>query len=158
MELVAETPRPLGLAVETKHPTRYRGLVEERLTELLREFELLESERVRVMSFSSSSLRRMRRLAPVPQRVLLMGRVPPHLRDGRLPDGLRAAGVDLRVIRRDPGYIARAHDRGNAVYAWTVNSFPDADLCLAAGVDALITDRPGALRAHLTAAHAAGSA
>jgi len=174
LELATGASRPVGLAIETKHPTRYGGAVEEKLVAMLDEFGLGGTPRttppgamgaqigvhppVRVMSFAISSLRRMRRLAPDLDLVLLMGRVPVHLRDGSLPEGVRAAGVDVRVIRRHPEYVTRAHAQGNAVYVWTVNSFADADACLAAGVDALITDRPLSMRAHVYGNHTAGTA
>ena len=38
LETVAEADRRVELAIETKHPTRYGGLVERRLAELLAEF------------------------------------------------------------------------------------------------------------------------
>jgi glycerophosphoryl diester phosphodiesterase len=174
LELATTADRPVGLAIETKHPTRYGGAVEEKLVTMLGEFGLLGGPRptppgvagaqvgahpqVRVMSFAASSLRRMRRLAPDLDLVLLMGRIPVHLRDGSLPEGVRAAGVDVRVIRRHPDYVTKAHLQGNAVYVWTVNSFADADACLAAGVDALITDRPLSMRAHVYGSRTAGSA
>jgi glycerophosphoryl diester phosphodiesterase len=174
LELATQGPRPVRLAIETKHPTRYAGAVEQKLVAMLDEFGLRGRPRatppsafgaqigahptVRVMSFALTSLRRMRRLAPDLDLVLLMGRVPVHLRDGRLPDGVRAAGVDVRVIRRHPEYVTKAHAQGNAVYVWTVNSFADADACLAAGVDALITDRPLSMRAHVYGTRAVGSA
>jgi glycerophosphoryl diester phosphodiesterase len=174
LELTTSAARPVGLSIETKHPTRYRALVEERLVELLDEFGLLGVPRsmpasaagaqigarpaIRVMSFAAVSLRRMRRLAPELDLVLLLGRIPPHLRDGHLPEGVRAAGVDVGIVRRDPDYVARAHAQGNAVYVWTVNSEADADLCQAAGVDALITDRPLGIRRHVLEGRTAGSA
>jgi glycerophosphoryl diester phosphodiesterase len=157
LELATTADRSVGLAIETKHPTRYGGAVEEKLVALLREFGLLSSPQVRVMSFAASSLRRMRRLAPELELVLLMGRIPVHLRDGSLPEGVRAAGVDVRIIRRHPEYVTKARLQGNAVYVWTVNSFADADACLAAGVDALITDRPLSMRAHVFGTRTAGS-
>ncbi|WP_327235685.1 glycerophosphodiester phosphodiesterase family protein [Streptomyces sp. NBC_01317] len=40
LELVADAGRPVQLAIETKHPTRWAGQVEERLLELLRRFGL----------------------------------------------------------------------------------------------------------------------
>jgi glycerophosphoryl diester phosphodiesterase len=174
LELTTGASRPIGLAIETKHPSRYGGAVEAKLVAMLDEFGLRNNPRatppgsfgaqigvrpaVRVMSFAFSSLRRMRRLAPDLDLVLLMGRVPVHLRDGSLPEGVRAAGVDVRVIRRHPEYVTKAHAQGNAVYVWTVNSFADADACLAAGVDALITDRPLSMRAHVYGSRTAGSA
>jgi glycerophosphoryl diester phosphodiesterase len=174
VELATTAARPVGLAIETKHPTRYGGAVEEKLVAMLGEFGLLGGPRetspsapgaqvgarpqVRVMSFAATSLRRMRRLAPDLDLVYLMGRIPVHLRDGSLPEGVRAAGVDVRVIRRHPEYVTKAHLQGNAVYVWTVNSFADADACLAAGVDALITDRPLSMRAHVYGTRTAGSA
>lgn len=174
LELATGASRPVRLAIETKHPTRYAGAVEEKLVAMLDEFGLRGAPRVtpaggfgaqigahpavRVMSFAVTSLRRMRRLAPDLDLVLLMGRVPVHLRDGSLPEGVRAAGVDVRVIRRHPEYVTKAHAHGNAVYVWTVNSFADAEACLAAGVDALITDRPLSMRAHVYGSRTAGSA
>lgn len=158
LELATSAARPLGLALETKHPTRYRGDVETALVALLDEFGLRADPRVRTMSFAASSLRRLRRLAPDLERVLLMGRIPVALRDGSLPEGVHAAGIDVRIVRRYPEYVAKAHTRGNKVYVWTVNDPADADRCLAAGVDALITDRPAAIRAHVEGAHATGSA
>ncbi|MGQ0845116.1 MAG: glycerophosphodiester phosphodiesterase [Sporichthyaceae bacterium] len=174
LELARSAPRPVGLAIETKHPTRYRGDVETALTALLAEFGLLHPARdlapgaagaqigtrptVRVMSFAAVSLRRMRALAPDLDLVYLMGRIPVRLRDGSLPVGVRAAGIDVRIVRRYPEYVAKAHEKGNAVYVWTVNTPADADACLRAGVDAIITDRPVAIRAHVEGARAAGSA
>ncbi|MGH2603367.1 MAG: glycerophosphodiester phosphodiesterase family protein, partial [Dehalococcoidia bacterium] len=60
LELVADAGRSLDLAIETKHPTRYAGLVERRLVELLHRFgwahpRLGTRSPVRVMSFSSLS-------------------------------------------------------------------------------------------------------
>ena len=64
-ETVAAYDRPVELAVETKHPTRYAGLVERRLVDLLQEFGWQqEGSPVRVMSFSYLALQRVRRLAP----------------------------------------------------------------------------------------------
>ncbi len=174
LELATCAPRPVGLAIETKHPTRYRGMVESRLVELLGEFGLLGGPRaepadaagaqigarpaVRVMSFAAVSMRRMRRLAPELDLVLLLGRIPPHLRDGHLPEGVRAAGIDVGIVHRYPEYVARAHAQGNAVYVWTVNTSDDADACMAAGVDALITDLPLGIRRHVLEGRAAETA
>ena len=38
LETVADYDRRVEVAIETKHPTRYGGLVERRLVELLRDF------------------------------------------------------------------------------------------------------------------------
>lgn len=173
LELTTATPRLVGLAIETKHPTRYGGQIETTLVELLDEFGLRAHgraqpagdagaqrgtpPRVRVMSFAVSSLRRMRRLAPDLDLVLLLGRVPVHLRDGRLPEGVRAAGIDVTIVRKHPQYVAKLHEAGNAVYVWTVNTAAEADRCLAAGVDALITDRPSMMRAHVRGGRAANT-
>src|SRR5262249_42523402 len=42
VEVVVDAPRPVRLFVETKHPTRYGGLVEQQLVRLLRRFGLAE--------------------------------------------------------------------------------------------------------------------
>lgn len=147
LELVAGHSRRVELAIETKHPTRYAGLVERRLVEILDRFgwahpRIGEDSPVRVMSFSPSSLRRIRRLAPRLRTVLLMSRVPLQLRDGSLPPGITIAGPSIRILRAHPEYVARLREQGNRVHVWTVDDPADVALCASLGVDAIITNRP----------------
>lgn len=150
LEAVADAPRPVEVAIETKHPTRYAGLVERRLVELLDQFgwahpRLGRTSPVRVMSFSQLSLRRMRQLAPSLATVYLMDRVPLRYRDGALPPGVRIAGPSIEVLRSHPRYVERVQRHGNQVHVWTVDAPDDVDLCIDLGVDAIITNRPGAV-------------
>jgi glycerophosphoryl diester phosphodiesterase len=150
LTLVCESGRPLEIAVETKHPTRYAGLVERRVVESLRSFDLLRPTpgrpTARIMSFSPIGLRRVRDLAADLPTVLLLDRLPLRLRDGRLPVGASVAGPSIEALREHPDYVQRAHARGHRVHVWTVNAPEDVALCHRLGVDAIITDRPLAVR------------
>ncbi|MDX6251718.1 MAG: glycerophosphoryl diester phosphodiesterase [Kribbellaceae bacterium] len=144
---VRDAGRPLELAIETKHPTRYAGLVERRLIEMLDRFgwahpKIGSESPVRVMSFSWLSLRRMRVMAPGLRTVLLMDRVPLRFRDGSLPTGVSYAGPSLEIVTAHPEYVDRAHKHGHQVHVWTVNSQHDIRHCRDIGVDALISDHP----------------
>ncbi|MEU5087207.1 glycerophosphodiester phosphodiesterase [Streptomyces sp. NPDC021356] len=150
LELVADAGRRVELAIETKHPTRWAGQVEERLLALLKRFGLeapaspAESP-VRVMSFSARSLHRVRAASPMLPTVYLMQFVSPRLRDGRLPAGVRIAGPSMRIVRSHPAYVERLKRVGHQVHVWTVNEPEDVALCVNLGVDAIITNRPGAV-------------
>lgn len=144
---VRATGRPLQLAIETKHPTRWAGQVEERLLHLLNRFGLAapsadEPSPIRIMSFSGRSLHRVQAAAPSLPTVYLMQFVSPRLRDGRLPAGSRIAGPGMRIVRSHPGYIERLHRAGHRVHVWTVNEPADVELCAELGVEAIITNRP----------------
>jgi glycerophosphoryl diester phosphodiesterase len=144
LEMVRDAPRRVEVAIETKHPTRYAGLVERRLVHLLDTFGWSGSKSpVRVMSFSQISLRRMRDLAPDLETVFLMERVPLRFRDGALPPHVRIAGPSIEVVRAFPSYVAKARRRGKRVHVWTVDAMDDVELCIELGVDAIITNRPG---------------
>ncbi|MER6627909.1 glycerophosphodiester phosphodiesterase [Streptomyces sp. NPDC000987] len=150
LELVADAGRRVELAVETKHPTRWAGQVEERLLVLLKRFGLdapasAEESPVRVMSFSARSLHRVRAASPTLPTVYLMQFVSPRLRDGRLPAGVRIAGPGMRIVRNHPAYVERLKRAGHEVHVWTVNEPEDVDLCVELGVDAIITNRPRAV-------------
>ncbi|MGW3985755.1 glycerophosphodiester phosphodiesterase [Streptomyces sp. NPDC004830] len=150
LELVADAGRPVELAIETKHPTRWAGQVEERLLTLLKRFGLdapasAGESQVRVMSFSARSLHRVRAAAPALPTVYLTQFVSPRLRDGRLPPGVGIAGPSLRIVRSHPAYIERLKRAGHQVHVWTVNEPEDVDLCVGLGVDAIITNRPRAV-------------
>lgn len=147
LRLVAETDRPVGLAIETKHPTRWAGQVERRLLETLERRPVPGP--VRVMSFSARSLHRIRAAAPGLPTVYLMHFLLPRHRSGRLPPGVGIAGPSIRILRRDPDYVARAHRAGQQVHVWTVDDPADVELCARLGVDAVITNRPRTVREQL---------
>jgi glycerophosphoryl diester phosphodiesterase len=132
--------RRVELAIETKHPTRYAGLVERELVALLRRTGALD--RVRVMSFAPTSLRRIQFLAPTVPTVLLMDRVPRRYRDGTLPTRVGIAGPSIAVLREHPAYVERVHAAGNQVHVWTVDEPEDVELVIRLGVDAIITNHP----------------
>jgi len=160
LELVVDSDREVGLAIETKHPTRYAGLVEERTVALLRRYGLARPRtehdaRIRVMSFSQLSMRRIRALAPGLPTVFLMERVPLRFRDGDLPFGAGIAGPSIDIVREHPRYIERVHRAGHRIHVWTVDEPADVDLCVRLGVDAVITNRPRAVLSHLGRAPAA---
>jgi glycerophosphoryl diester phosphodiesterase len=154
LDYVTSAPGDVGLAIETKHPTRYSGLVETTLVDDLRNFGLLVGgapvtrggrPAVRVMSFSSTALSRMRLLAPRLPTVQLMQRLPPRPRLEALLRNNPVIGPGLSLLRRHPELVARAHAAGTAVHVWVVNHERDLDFVTGLGVDAVITDRPGAL-------------
>ena len=163
LSLVHDASRPVRLLVETKHPTRYQGLVEKTLVELLARFgwtgrpgpaESLRTRanldnRVIVMSFAPTALRRVKLLAPDVPTVLLLDRLLPLRRDGVLPVGVPIAGPGLHLLRADPDFVARAHARGHQVFVWTVDEPADVDFVLGLGVDTVITNRPTAVLARL---------
>lgn len=141
-------------AIETKHPTRYGGYVEQELRAVLDHFGLAhpragEPSRVRLMSFSRTAVRRMNRLMPALPTVLLMDAIPRRRRDGSLPEGTRIAGISVERLHDQPDYVARAIERGNAVHVWTVDDPRDVRLCVQLGVSAIISNRPAMVRAVL---------
>ncbi|MET9573514.1 glycerophosphodiester phosphodiesterase [Streptomyces virginiae] len=141
--------RPVGLAVETKHPTRAGGRLEAELVRVLKDHGLADGSTglVEVMSFSRNALIRLNRLAPGLPAVYLIER---RLRPARPPfAGHAGPGIDL--VRKDPGLVARLKAKGLRVRVWTVDEPEDVELCLRLGVDTLITNRPREVRAQLDA-------
>ncbi|MEU2116548.1 glycerophosphodiester phosphodiesterase [Streptomyces sp. NPDC016459] len=147
LELVSDAGRRVELAIETKHPTRWAGQVEERLLQLLKRFDLHapaspDESPVRVMSFSARSLQRIAVAAPTLPTVSLAQFVTPRMRDGRLPTGALIAGPSIRIVRHHPAVILRLRKAGHPVHVWTVDEAEDVELCERLGVDAIITNRP----------------
>lgn len=156
---VRDAGRPVRVLIETKHPARGGRALEPALADLLRRFGLDrpapdDPAGVAMMSFSPMALQRMRACAPEIPRVFLMEVVAPGLRAGQLPYGARVGGPGISLVRSRPQLVERLRERGHRVYVWTVNEPDDINLCLDLGVDGIITDRPGFVRARV----AAGSA
>jgi glycerophosphoryl diester phosphodiesterase len=150
LEAARDYDRPVDLAIETKHPTRYAGLVERRLIELLRTFGWGDGgSPARVMSFSPVALTRVKKLAPDIEVVLLIDRLYSWQMATSVlgPGWVAGPGIDL--LREHPRIGRRLHRRGRRLHVWTVNTLEDLDLCVRLGVEAVITDNPGMALDHL---------
>jgi glycerophosphoryl diester phosphodiesterase len=146
LETVADADRPIKLAIETKHPTRYGGLVERRLVEALDEFGWTgQDSPVRVMSFSNVALQRMQRLAPRLPLVMLIDKARhwPMLKP--VVDDSWMLGPGVFALAKHPKFAERMVRSGRDLHVWTVNTQEHLDLCRSLGVSAVITDRPRAV-------------
>ncbi len=114
-------------------------------------------DQVVIISFSLAVVRgAKKRLAAVPAYWLRdavddgRGGQRPFAAD--LVERTRSAGLDGLGLHHGgvrPELVAAAHRAGLQVYAWTVNDAAEARRLQRAGVDGLITDRPGWLRRRL---------
>ena len=159
VELALDAGRPVGLAIETKHPTRSGGRVERAVAELLRDHGLAHPVTpgrpwARMMSFSTLALRRIAALVPGLPTVQLVASGPAlSVLPSPLLGGARTAGLDIAILRDRPGVVAAQRAAGREVFVWTVDEPDDVELCLHLEVDAIITNYP---RAVLDAASCAG--
>lgn len=147
LQLVLDADRPVQLQVETKHPTRYGGLVERVLVDLLERYGLARpasraASPVAVLSYAPTSLRRIHALAPGLPTVYNMDRVPVRYRDGSLPLQVSAAGLALHIVQAYPRHVARLQSYGHRVHVFTADEPTDIDALLELGVDAIITNHP----------------
>jgi glycerophosphoryl diester phosphodiesterase len=145
------TGRRVELAIETKHPTRYGGLVEKRLVELLAEFGWAgPGAPVRVMSFSHTALQRVERLAPGLPVVQLIERARNWSFLSRVVAPHWIIGPGIEMLREHPRLGPRIARRGHEMHVWTVNKRSDLEICLDLGVKAVISDRPAYMLELLT--------
>ena len=151
LETVADYPRRVELAIETKHPTRYAGLVERRLVQLLDEFGWTgDDSPARVMSFSWVALRRVRRLAPFLELVMLVDNRAQWYRARPFVDNDWIVGPGIEMVREHPDTLLKLRESGRRVHCWVVNTEEDIDRCLELGIEAIITDKPGAAVTYLS--------
>ena len=139
----------VDLAIETKHPTRYAGLVERRLVDLLDSVGWAGADSpARIMSFSPVALTRIKKLAPDLEVVLLIDRQYSWQMATSLlgPGWIAGPGIDL--LRENPRLGRRLRKRDRRIHVWTVNTVADLDLCADLGVEAVITDNPAMALGH----------
>jgi glycerophosphoryl diester phosphodiesterase len=150
LEAVADYDHPVELAIETKHPTRYGGLVERHVVELLDAFGWAGKDSpARMMSFSYVALNRVKKLAPDLEVVILVDRLYSWRLTENLTRGEWIAGPGIEMLRANPRFAQKLRRSGRRVHVWTVNHPDEIDLCLELGVEAVITDTPGRTLEHL---------
>jgi glycerophosphoryl diester phosphodiesterase len=150
VEAARDYDRPVDLAIETKHPTRYAGLVERRLVQLLDDFGWAGAgSPARVMSFSWLALNRIKKLAPDLDVVFLLDRQHSWLLAKEVTSQGWAAGPGIDFLKENPRVGRRLRSLGRRMHVWTVNTEQDLDLCVDLGVEVVITDRPAMAIRHL---------
>jgi glycerophosphoryl diester phosphodiesterase len=151
LDLANAAPRPIGLSIETKHPSKDSHRLEDAVCSVLAEYGRDRADSgVRIMSFSRAGLQRARTCNPRIPLVYLFDEPPASWRNGGLPAGVQIAGPSVAYLRHDPDYVARVHAHGGGVHVWTVDADEDISLCMSLGVDAIITNRPGYVREAIT--------
>ena len=94
-------------------------------------------------------LRRVRRLTPHLELVLLLKSPTQWWRARPLAEEDWLAGPGIEVLREHPDFVRRLVRSGTRVHCWVVNTEDDLELCLDLGVEALITDLPAATVTYL---------
>lgn len=117
--------------IETKHPQRFRGLLEKRLKEELDEIN--PKIDMSFMSFSPFAVNRMRNFPG--RKVQLV--VKKHYVPSFWADVVAPHWKEI-----DEKWVKQVKARGQQMYAWTVNDVEVAKRLAAWGVDTLITDNP----------------
>lgn len=140
----------LRFHVETKHPYisgREAGAIDTELEhELLRvldEWALIDGGRVVIQSFWPRSLEL---IAQKTDGVLATALLSAGPSPDTLPEGVTIAAPNHKALLGDLDYIRRTHSRGVEVHTWTVDDPSVMRTLVAAGVDAIFTNRPAALR------------
>jgi len=145
-EVVDTVGDRLIVNIELTNYTSRRDGLEDRMVEFVYHDGLID--RVMISSFSPLALRRVKRAASR----LVCGLLYPagggvffrHAWLARLIPGLEAQHPHFSLV--DLAFVRRLHGRGQKVNTWTVNEEADMRRLSAAGVDAIMTDRPDVLQ------------
>lgn len=107
--------------------------------------------RVIAQSFSTTTVAVLAEVAPDLRRGLLIGEAGTGLLELCADLGVMACNPHGELLRAHPELLAELHGAGLQVMVWTANEPEQWAALTAAGVDAIITDRPDALRGWLSA-------
>jgi glycerophosphoryl diester phosphodiesterase len=133
------------LVIELKHPVTTGALIEKLVHKLLssRDAEIKNSG-IQISLISFSYLATLRNLKSGYQ----TGYLVKNLNLVKL-NPAPVIALNINIVRQNPKVIADQHKKGKTVFVWTVNEASDLLLCAKEGVDAVITDKPEAIKSFL---------
>ena len=126
------------LAIETKHPVKFRGAIERELLKTLFDHRDAIAEsgiEIVVMSFSWFALNRVKS-SPFETVYLTNSRFKKFF------DRFAITGPSVSLVKKHPSIVTKAKNRRQPIYVWTVNEPADIKICADLGIDVLITDIP----------------
>ena len=149
--LTLAAPSKIELNIETKifrDQPQYTPAPEEFARMMLAEIRKhhLES-RVIVQSFDFRTLQAMKKLAPEIRLSALYAGTPKDFVEIAREAGAQIISPQYTLVNQQQ--VAAAHQAGLQVVPWTANTTKEWDILIAAKVDAIITDDPAGLIAHL---------
>ena len=133
---------PFNLEIKWGEAGDYPG-IEEAALEALADRDLLS--RTQFSSFRDSILRRLRDASPEARLAVLFDPRQPE-RIFERAQALAAEAINPHFVLVDTDLVARAHDAGLAVYAYTVDEADQMGRLIDLGVDGLFTNRPDRMR------------
>jgi glycerophosphoryl diester phosphodiesterase len=143
LQEVVDTVKESGadLFIETKNPERYQPDLESSLLDLIRRNGM--ERRVRVLSFSAQSLRRIKALNASISTVLLIAAPDRNL----VQESLEISAEEIGILhtRATPAHVAEAHRNGLSISVWTVDEPDDLERVIALGVDGITSNFPDRL-------------
>lgn len=139
LDMVFET-EDKHIYIEPKHPSFHGGKLERRLIEILRDRDLLESDRVHIIGFSHQSMKRIHRMAPKLETFYLRRDWERKVnRKDILFSRPSGTGVSLLHAKLKNSILESKH---NVRYMYTVNEPEDMIFARDNGVDIMATDFP----------------
>ncbi|MFC4803300.1 glycerophosphodiester phosphodiesterase family protein [Neobacillus sp. GCM10023253] len=132
----------VGLYMETKAPNVYPGM-EEKVIDVLKKTNVLDSEMLFLESFSEDSLRKLKTLAPDVKLIqlytgaMLAGK-DVHQEMKRISEYAAGVGPSKELVV--PKLMEAAHQNQLLIHPWTVNAQDDMVSLLSLGVDGAFTN------------------
>jgi glycerophosphoryl diester phosphodiesterase len=130
------------LLIETKHPVKSRGAIENAVLKLLksREHDIKESGiHINIMSFSYFAMARVALQKEYP--AVFLSKIATQVKLLRSPAPVYGLNKDL--FKNDPSLFKRLRRMKKKIYVWTVDDPADMRMCAENGVTAIITNTPG---------------
>jgi len=145
-QLAIDSNKKLTLCLETKHPTKFHGLLEKKLNELLTYFglekNLHKNIRIVLMSFNPLAVNRFSKINPLVERVQLKEHGYPFLQFYPNLGDPSIIGPGIELLHKKPKLIDFFQKKGKKIFVWTVNTEEDMKFCLEHKIDAIITNYP----------------
>jgi glycerophosphoryl diester phosphodiesterase len=145
-QLAIDSNKKLTLCLETKHPTKFHGMLEKKLNELLTYFglekNLHKKIRIVLMSFNPFAVNRFSKINPLIERVQLKEHNYPFLQFYPNPGDPSIIGPGIELLHKKPKLIDFFQKKGKKIFVWTVNTQEDMKFCLEHKIDAIITNYP----------------
>jgi glycerophosphoryl diester phosphodiesterase len=136
--LLTETNGRIKVNIELKYYGGHWPGLAQKVIEAVRSHGMLDQ--VLIQSLEYEPLLEVRRLAPeVPVGYLLSF-------NAREPSRLKVDFLSVEQHRLDYRFVRKAHQRGQQVYAWTVDTVEGMQRQLDLGVDGIITNQPALAR------------
>lgn len=146
IDILIQFDKPIVLAIESKHPSVKSFILEKRIVETLKKYNIVDGKiknlKIILISFNPFAVRIFKKLLPKTSAVMLVEKNYPFLGYFPTPGNAEFVGPSIQLLNKNPKLFLLWRKKGKNFYVWTVDQPNELLWCFNHNIEMVASNYP----------------